>query len=141
MLNDETHCQMLSATLIDRSASLRSNFRMFIQLFSALVGGSAALRLQYGALIYFAILANILAILITSGCAFLICDAFRSWRGYRCKLTEVANKGSGHCIIQPASSDTENTFKMMIRVMAVALIGFVLLNPLGPFMCFSIWTF
>jgi hypothetical protein len=138
-LSVDKHCELLSATLRDRSVSLRSNFRLFVQLFSALVGGSAALQLQYGPKITlnFALFADALAILITVACIVLVSDANRSYRRYRDKLTTIAGKNEkGDDIVPPPDLyETRKTFNTMRIVMVLTVIGFVLFNPLGPLIC------
>lgn len=134
MLTDEKHCELLSAGIRHRSLSMQSNFRLFTQLFTGLVGGSVALRLQYGADMpsVFSHLADALAILITSTCAVLICDAFCAWYGYRRRLSEVAgNKPDGTAVIRPPRmTESAITLTIMFVVMVAALVGFVAFNPL-----------
>jgi len=125
MLSDDKHCELLSAGIRDRMLSIQSDFKSFVQLFSALVGGAVALRLQYKAHPTFACAADALALLITFTYCLLIFDAFRAWHGYRVRLSEVA----GQDIIPPPHMTSMITVIVMIVVIVFAFVGFVFFNP------------
>jgi hypothetical protein len=94
MLSVEKHCETLSANVRDRIPEIFDGFKLFVQLFSALVGGALVLRLQYAKDVpaSFVTLSNLLAILITVAGMIMVGDAFRSWHGHRTKLSELAGK-------------------------------------------------
>jgi hypothetical protein len=103
-LSAEKHCELLSANVRERSASIYEGFKLFVQLFSALVGGAVIIRLQYPKDLpsSFATLSNGLAVLITGASALLVLNAFFSWWGQRKRLSEVAGKDEiGNAIIPP----------------------------------------
>ena len=97
MLDAEKHCEILSANVRDRIAHMNSGFRLFVQLFSALVGGAIALKAQAQFLekpipADFVFQSNLLAWLIAVASFILVTDSFRSWYRHRKRLTEVAGK-------------------------------------------------
>jgi hypothetical protein len=134
MLTAEKHCEMLSANTRDRAASIVNGFRLFVQLYSAIIGGAIVLRLQHGDQIAasFVRLSEFLLILITIASCLMVGDAFRAWLGQRKKLSEVAGKdAAGKDIIQkPNLMRQSMTIVTMFAVMAISLILFLVFNPL-----------
>jgi|GraSoi2013_100cm_1033763.scaffolds.fasta_scaffold19464_3 hypothetical protein len=132
MLSVEKHCEMLSANVRDRIVAIFDGFKLFVQLFSALVGGAVVLRLQYpkGIPASFVTLSNALAILITVAGMILVWDAFRSWHGHRTKLSEVAGKDeAGNNIIPPPRWHPSSAW-LMLWLMPIACVLFYYFNPL-----------
>ena|SRR5262249_54104793 len=132
MLSVEKHCEMLSANVRDRIAAMFEGFKLFVQLFSALVGGAVVLRLQYpkGIPASFVTLSNLLAILITIAGVIMVGDALRSWHGHRQKLSELAGKDTaGNDVIPPARWHPSSAWFMLLA-MLVACVLFWLFNPL-----------
>jgi hypothetical protein len=125
---------MLSNTIRDKSTAMCDGFKLFIQMFSGVVGGSALLRLQYADKVpsAFVWLSDALAILVVVTATIFLLDHYRSWRGYRLALSEVAGKDHrGKRIIPPPSFVKSGwAFSTMILVMALALTGFIFFNPL-----------
>jgi hypothetical protein len=132
MLTPETHCEILSAGVRDRLASISNGFRLFVQLFSALVGGAVALRLQYAEDIpaSFVTLSDYLAVLIPIAATILVGDAFQSWLGYRKKLSEVAGKDEEGKNIIPPPRWWPSSVWFMFLVMLISCVLFVWFNPL-----------
>jgi hypothetical protein len=131
MLSIEKHCEMLSAVVRDRLASISDGFKLFVQLFTALVAGVVVMRMTYAPEripATFAWLSNGLAILITAATVLMVWDAFRSWHGYRKRLSEVA----GESIIPPPKWFPSSVW-IMVSVMLIACGLFCWFNPLwGP---------
>jgi hypothetical protein len=133
MLNPEKHCEMLSANVRDRSEAMRGGFRLFIQLFSALVAGVIVLRVNPPNNIPagFVFLSDLLACFIVVASVILVWDSFRAWYGQRTKLSQVAGtNGAGELVIPPIHPSSFITFSIMIGVMFAALILFYFFNPL-----------
>ncbi len=128
MLSTDKHCELLDTNIRDKIATIYASFRLFIQLFSAIIGGSIALYLQGDGKIppSFALLANALAALVVITCGVMIVDAQFSWRRFRLKLSEVAPE------IPPPLSliRSSRTVGAMLLVMILALALFVRFNPL-----------
>src|SRR6185295_15159586 len=93
-LSNEKHCEMLSDTIRDKSAAMNDGFKLFIQMFSSVVGGSVLLRVQYGEKIPHAFinLSNVIAVMVVITTGIIILDQYRSWYGYRRTLSVVAGK-------------------------------------------------
>jgi hypothetical protein len=89
MLSDEKHCELLDGNIRDKIATIFASFRLFIQLFSAIIGGSIAIFLQYPTKVpaSAATLSNILMSLVGVVCAVMIVEAQRSWRRFRIELS------------------------------------------------------
>ena len=132
MLSVDKHCDMLSTGVLSRVAAGFDGFKLFVQLFSALAGGAVVVRLQYKGSIpaQFVTLSNLLAVLITFTGVILVGDAFRSWHGYRKRLSEVAGKdpASGENIIPPPH--WVSSVWPMIAVMLISCVLFWYFNPL-----------
>jgi hypothetical protein len=134
MLSREKHCEFLSANVRHRTDALMSWFKLFVQMYGAIVGGALVLRLQYKGEITakFIILSDVLAGLVAVASIGMVYDAHRAWKGHRKKLTEVAGKDeSGNDVIPPPNlRKTAITFGIMLGVMIGSLILFLLFNPL-----------
>jgi hypothetical protein len=128
MLSPEKHCEMLSANVRDRSEAMRGRFRLFIQLFSALVAGVIVLRVHPPNNIPagFVFLSDLLACFIVVASVILVWDSFRAWYGQRKRLSEV----TGEDLISPIHRSSFITLSSMIVVMFVALFFFACFNPL-----------
>jgi hypothetical protein len=134
MLSVEKHCEMLSANVRERSASIYDGFKLFVQLFSALVGGAVVIRLYPTKDVpsSFTNLSNGLAVLITGASVLLVLNAFWSWWGQRKRLSEVAGKDeAGKDIIPaPRMGLRQASVWIMVVVMLVACALFLRCNPL-----------
>jgi len=132
MLSVEKHCEMLSANVRDRISAISDGFKLFVQLFSALVGGAVVLRLQQseGIPASFVTLSNLLAILITVAGMIMVGDAFRSCYGHRTRLSELAGKDeAGNNIIRlPRGWLSSAWFLLLAMPISCAL--FLYYNPL-----------
>lgn len=135
MLSDEKHCGIVSDHVRDKAAAMYDSFKLFAQLFSGLVGGAVIVRLQYGGSISLdsILLSNVVAALIAVTCATLLLDAYRSWFGFRNRLSELAGRAADGSLIVPYPSHrlSARSLAIMLIVMAVALLVFIVFNPLG----------
>lgn len=135
MLELKDHCEFLDRSIRDRIATIYSSFKLFIQLFSALIAGSVALSLtKIEVAPKVAWLAAGLAVLIGITSAIMILEAHRSWHRFRTKLFELAGKyvsDTDKAVSKPGTvfGSSTTVFTMLI-VIAVAVIVFVFANPL-----------
>src|SRR5882672_6495888 len=90
MLTAEKHCEILDTNIREKIATIYSSYKLFVQLFSGIVGGSVALALQYGESLPFALLSSALAALVVFTCRSMILDSHDSWFRFREKLRTVA---------------------------------------------------
>ncbi len=129
MLNPEKHCEFLTQHILARSKEITNSFRLFVQMFAALVGGAAAIRLQNSAQAprSFAWLADALGLLILVATTYLILENLRAWYGYRNRLSDVAGED---VIKRPGPWWTARIEIIMISVMVVASVAFWTFNPL-----------
>jgi hypothetical protein len=133
-LTSEKHCDMLSANVRDRAEAMRDGFKLFIQMFSALVAGAVFLRFSQGNIPSdFVVLSNFLAWFIALASLLLVGDSFRAWYGQRDKLSKVAGKDdAGQLIIREISPTSFITFAIVVAIMLAAPILFHVFNPLRP---------
>jgi hypothetical protein len=134
-LSNEKHCEMLSANARVALDAMRGGFKMFVQLFSAIVGGSIALRLagsdQAKLLAAVAPLADGLVVFVGAVSVLLIADSFRSFWGHRKKLTEVAGKNPNRKDVVPAPTFLSGiSVTIMGIVIVVCIVAFIRWNPL-----------
>jgi hypothetical protein len=134
MLSPEKHCEMLSADARHRSAAMIDGFKLFIQLYLAIVGGSLILRLQYEAQVPASVVgaSNAMVALLAIASLALVIDSFRSWYGHRARLSEVAGRDqSGKLVIpEPNLRKSSGSFIVMVVLIVAASILFWMFNPL-----------
>ena len=126
-LSVDTHCEMLMAQIRDRTAGITEGFKLFVQMFSTVVGGSVVLHLQYPNIApSFALLADALTGLILVMGIVIIWENIRSWRDLRKRLSEIAgNDHSGKRVVpDPILWKAMISPWIMIAVMAIAWIAF-----------------
>jgi hypothetical protein len=134
MLSIDKHCEMLSNSIRDKSAAMYDGFKLFIQMFSGVVGGSVLLRVQHGGKVPYGFVesSNMVAAIIVITTAIIIWDHYRSWHGYRVTLHELAGTDDHGkpCIPKPRFVTSGLAFSAMLVAMAFSLLGFVAFNPL-----------
>lgn len=129
-LSVDIHCQMLSAAALMKSQATYEGFKLFVQMFSAVVAGTVFLRFDKEPSkipASFLDLTNAMAFLVTVVSGIIIYDAYRSWYGYRVKLAEIAGPGE---VPSPSHTLSSTTLWAMYLAMGAALILFWMFNPL-----------
>jgi hypothetical protein len=132
ILSTDKHCELLSANIRDCNARITDGFKLFVQMFTGIVGASIWLRLQHQGVLEqstFAWLADGAAFVVVATCIVIIIDNLRSWYQYRGRLTDV----SGGVTIVPLP-DLRKSAKIeaaMLTVMVAAFILFCIFNPLS----------
>ena len=133
-LSSEKHCEMLSANVRHRDEAMVGGFKLFIQLYSAIVGGSLVLRLQSKEAIPPSIvgLSDWLAVLVAVAAMALVIDSFRSRKEHRWRLSEVAGRDeTGNLIIpKPHRLKSSVTFAVMVALITAAPFLFYWFNSL-----------
>ena len=130
----DAHCEIINSNMRDRNAETVAIFKLFVQLFAALIGGSVIVRLNYAGRITpeIVLAADAIAGLVFFCAAGIIVENVRLWFGYRNALTRFAGADPGfNSVIAPAkfwNSVIGETF--MLVVMSTAVVGFVCFNPL-----------
>jgi hypothetical protein len=102
----DKHCELLTEHIRDQLKRISDAFRLFVQLFTGIVGGSIWLRVEHAKDLetsrpVFERVSNGLVFLVFFVCAILIADNLRAWRSYRLALSKAAGKAGGHPIIPP----------------------------------------
>jgi hypothetical protein len=130
MISEEKHYEYLGSVIINRLQLVRDAFKLFLQLFSAIVGGSVWLSLQTtitpatkhrlgtvsDALVW-------LVILVTG---IMVLEALRSWWDYRVELSKL--DGGKYPIPRPKARAMKAEAAMLICMIAAGVI-FSLFNP------------
>jgi hypothetical protein len=134
MLSVDTHCEMLTEHIRDRNDGIMNAFKLFVQMYSLVVGGTMLLRLEYGAQILpsFVWISDALAALIFLMSSVMILENVRSWYEYRTVLSNVAgrNRKGERIIPLPRMAKATKAEFIMLCVMALALALFFIFNPL-----------
>jgi hypothetical protein len=134
-LDNDKHCEMLGANARVAGDAMRDGFKLFVQLFSAIVGGSIALRLsasvgQAKLLTNLAPLVAYLVIFVGIVSGLLIADSFRSWLRNRTTLTTAAGKRKDKYVVQELDWQSWITITFMEIVIAACVWAFWIYNPL-----------
>jgi hypothetical protein len=134
MLSTDKHYEMLSHNVRHTSAGMYDSFKLFIQMFSGVVGGSVLLRTQATLPSLRASIADlsvVLAAMIVIAVAVMLIDQYRLWFGYRRALSKVAGiDEGGNSIAEPDPVTSRITLAVMIISMVFSLVGFIIFNPL-----------
>lgn len=133
-LSVDKNCEMLTAHILNRISAVQDGFKLYVQMFSAILGGAVVLRLQYGPMMppYFAWLADALATLIFVNAVVTIYENARSWREFRKMLSDIAGVDmSGEKIIPPPKFLRATlSWRVMLGAMVFAQGLFYIFNPL-----------
>ena len=133
MLSQDVHCQMLNDQTRDRNAIIMDAFKSFITTFTAITGGSVALRASsYPVNEGTVFLANLLVMLCGIASAIIIADNYRAWYQYRKRLNEIAGIAeSGEPVIPaPKLWSSIRVEVAMLLVILVTCLLFMAYNPL-----------
>lgn len=132
-LSVDAHCAMLAAHMTARMNDMHDAFRQYMQVLSALAGGSVIATLQYGrsAIAPYSIYLDLLAIFAAMVATILIVENIRAWVGYRNRLHEVAGKDErGTDIIPRARKRAQSMSYAFLFTVWVSSLGLVVANPL-----------
>lgn len=133
-LSIDTHCQMLAEHMREKNTHVMEGFKLFVQMYSAIIAGAVTLRLQYrdADVERFALAADLLVSLVTLATAVVIVDNLRSWYGFRQRLSDVAGTtAEGELVIaRPRLASVAKVHFVMLGVMVAAMAAFFLFNPL-----------
>jgi hypothetical protein len=93
MLSDDAQYRWLTSQIADRVNKCTDALKLFVQMFSAIVGGSiylaSAQTLTPAMPLTYRWLSSVATLLLTGVCVAIIIDARRSWCGYRRSLTTL----------------------------------------------------
>lgn len=131
-LSVDKHCEMITAHIRDRNTMIMDSFKLFVQMFSALVGGAVIVRLQYpGPAESFAYPAVGIGLLIYVISLVMIWENIRSWYQYRIKLSNEAGRRRGRLIVPLPKLWRAIWIELVMTVlMTVSLAAFWYFNPL-----------
>ena len=133
MISEDTHCTLLVDQIRDRAGYIIDGFKLYVNLFSDIIAGTVALRLQFkDDSDQFALLANVLVTLVATFTVVTIIDNIRSWTGLRDKLSDQAGLGPDKEPIIPPPN-VYRSFRIegiMLVIIGVTTIGFWIFNPL-----------
>ena len=135
MITDEQLYKTLCEMIAERNRNALDAFKLFISLYSAIVGGTIWLSIQLKAFAHsYETLSNGVVLLVAVVAIILIVEAKRGWWGYRKKQSELVGKTDDgqYRIPPPKLFPTALTEGAMVLCIAAATIGFVLCNPLHP---------
>ena len=133
MLDTNTHCQMLTEHIRDRNATITDAFKSFVSTFTAIVGGSVALKASaYPVTASTVTLANFLVLLSGLAAIIIIADNYRAWFQYRLVLANVAGatEGGQNIVPPPRFWTSARVEFLMVAVIVVTCLLFLIYNPL-----------
>jgi hypothetical protein len=135
MISDEELYKTLCDMLAERNRNALDAFKLFISLYSAIVGGAIWLSTQATKMpVSYGRLSTGVVILVTFVAIVLVIEAKRGWWGYRKAQSELVGKNDQgkYRIPPPKLFPTVITEGAMVIAMAVAGFGFYWFNPLQP---------
>ena len=135
MISTEKQYEFVTSQIAERLKQTRDAFRLFVQVFTAIVGGSVALvateKIKPEAKPHYAIMSNLLVVFLTLAMTIMIIDSLRGW--YANRKTQVQLGGfdlKGHPIIPPPRIPPSGISEIaMILAMIAACAGFCAYNP------------
>jgi hypothetical protein len=132
-LSVDTHCAMLAGYMSDRMKDMHDAFRQFLQFYSAILGGSLLLKLQYRAndVQPLAGYLDALLILAAAVATIVMSENARAWRGYRIRLHELAGRDmDGNDIIPKPKGRASGIAYVFGVTVWIASLGLIYFNPL-----------
>jgi hypothetical protein len=130
MITEEKQYEYIGAVITDRLDRSRDSFKLFLQLFSAIVGGSFWLSKQGvssdAATYRYIVESDALVVLVITVTGIMVYRAYRGWWGYR---EALARFDGGNFPIPRPSRGTLWAEKAMLGCMALAGGIFIAFNP------------
>jgi hypothetical protein len=123
--------------IAERNRNALDAFKLFISLYSAIVGGSIWLSIQAdknsSSYSSYGWLSNGAVALLTIVAVVLVFEAKRGWWGYRKAQSKLVGKTAdgNYRIPLPKLFPTALTEGVMVLSMVAAGVGFIMFNPLG----------
>lgn len=133
MISDEQLYKTLSEMIAERNKNALDAFKLFISLYSAIVGGSIWLSTQANRnLPAYGRLSSGVILLVTLVAVVLVIEAKRGWWGYRKAQSELVGKNETgrYRVPPPKIFPTILTEGAMVIAMVLAAAGFLWFNPL-----------
>jgi hypothetical protein len=127
--------EFVSSQVQEYNRRIADAFKLFVQLFSLIVGGSVWLSIQNQNTLSksggYARLSDILVVLVAVYCAFSIWENLRAWRGYRfaqSRLGGLDEKGNPRIPPPQTFKAASEEAGMMITILIAAVL-FCFFNP------------
>ncbi len=129
MISEEKQYEYLGRVLTDRLNRIFDSFKLFLQLFSTIVGGSIWLSMQNvspNARHRYIVASDTLILLVILVTGVMVFEAQRGWWGYRKTLSEF--DGGNHPIPPPKWTRRWTEIVMLLGMVASGVV-FALFNP------------
>lgn len=133
MIGDDKQYEYIGSVITDRLDRVRDAFKLFLQLFSGIVGGSIWLSTQQispAAREFYVLVSDALVILVVFVTGTMVYEALRGWWGYREALAELTYES--HPAPRPKLRAVVAEVAMLVGMVAAAGI-YVCSNP------FAVW--
>jgi hypothetical protein len=129
MVSEDKQYEFITNRVSDLSNATEDGLKLFVPMYSAILGGSIWLRLQLKDAVppSYKYLSDALILLLTFVCIYIVLDNLRAWWWYRQKLAEITS-GSKYPATQPHWSAAIIEV-VLCAAMFAAGIAFVLFNP------------
>lgn len=128
MISDEKQHEFITRQIGDLARATHDGLKLFLPMFSAIVGGSIWLRLQSAGKAPYEYLTDTLVLLLTAVCVAMTVTNLKAWWGYRNKLSEITAKTKF-----PAPKPVLFPSALIEMIMCVAMVAtcalFVIFNP------------
>jgi TRAP-type C4-dicarboxylate transport system permease small subunit len=137
MVSDDKQYEFVSSQVQVYNQRIADAFKLFIQLFSAIVGGSVWLSIQSHIntkSVRFERLSDILVILVAVFCTISILENLRAWRGYREAQSRLGGTDEAGQPRIPGPKDFRNSKEegTMMATMFLSAGLFCYFNPFAP---------
>jgi hypothetical protein len=131
MISDEKQYDFITSRITDLANATHDSLKLFIPMFSAILGGSIWLRLQIKGEVAatYQTLSDALVLLLTGMCVLIVLYNLWAWWGYRNLLVQITHD-SPHPALPPhwTSAGIE---AVLCLAMAIACGIFIAFNPFG----------
>jgi fumarate reductase subunit C len=128
MISDEKQYEFITRQIGDLARATHDGLKLFLPMFSAIVGGSIWLRLQSKEKAPYEYLTDALVIMLTVVCIAITLTNLKAWWGYRRKLSEITAKTK-----YPAPKPVLFPSALIEMIMCLAMLAtcaiFVFFNP------------
>ena len=132
MVSEDKQYEFITNRIGDLSNATEDGLKLFIPMYSAILGGSIWLRFQIKEAVppHYTYLSNGLVCLLTIVCIYIVADNLRAWRGYHKDLAKLTKTAPNPSEVPPLFPSAFIEI-VLCAAMTGACVVYIIWNPFG----------